>query len=388
MNSASPVPTSTDLNVYLSQLKPIPLDGVSPDPVSLQDWATQHFHWLHAGDPLAENAVLALRRTGANLQHPAQIVRELANAGDPACQALLADMYDTPVWVDYDLMRRAGAMALRHFPMLVLGLTYGGLPLTFAHPDAAEVFVGTGRMQANISRRLNESATLFFGVYDSDALAPGKSMWEVCLQVRLVHAMVRMNLIKRGWDTATRGVPVNQLSTAAGPAFFGTHQLGCLRRLGARINREEALGFSMIWRYVTRLLGVPPELLGATQTQQNEFDRHITSLFFAPDTNARTVMKDLIEGLATQQPTARLPRSLQLALFRRMLGDTMADAYGIKRSRRGERQLDLLLPLLKGYGWLQRLPLISTLLRASGERFVHQVATEGLVKLDHAGGSQ
>ncbi|MBQ0753365.1 MAG: DUF2236 domain-containing protein [Gammaproteobacteria bacterium] len=387
MNKVSKNSTSTDqLSDYLNGLKPIPLNGISPDPDSLVRWAAQRFEWLNVGDSLAEKAVQALRQAGMSLKQPARAVQQLAADGDKSCQALLADMHDTPGWVDYDLMRHAGAMAQRHFPMLILGLTYGGLPLTFAHPDAAEVFSGTGRMQANISRRLNESATLFFGIYNSDTLAPGKPMWEICLQVRLVHSVVRMGLIKKGWDVGRRGVPINQLSTAAGPAFFGTHQLGGLRRLGARISDDEALGFTMIWRYVTRLLGVPESLIGRTQAEQDEFDRHITSLFFAPDDNARSVMQDLIEGLATQKPTANLPRAMQLALFRRMLGDDMADAYGIERSRVGEQQLKFMLPLMSSYGWLQRTPLLAGLLRRTGQRFIERVATEGVVKLDDAGG--
>lgn len=387
MTTASPSLSDTDLlSSYLNDLKPIPLNGICPDRDSLTRWAAQMFQWLHVGDALAENAHHALRQSGAAHQHPADALRILANAGDTACQALLADMDTPPDWVDFDLMRRGGAMAQRHFPMLIIGLTYGGLPLTFAHPDAAEVFTGTGRMRANISRRLNESASLFFGIYNSDELAPGKSMWQTCLQVRLVHAIVSQNLIKQGWDVAERGVPISQLSTAAGPAFFGTHQLGCLRRLGARISDDEALGFTMIWRYVTRLLGVPEQLIGRTQAEQDDFDQHITSLFFAPDDNARHLMHDLINGLAEQKPTANFPRPLQLALFRRMLGDTMADAYAIERSGVGERQLNLMLPMLRGYGWLQRAPLLAGLLQRSGKQLLARVATEGIVKLDAAGG--
>lgn len=326
---------------------------------------------------------LATTQTQRVCDSAVQVLREnasaagLADQGDAPCRALLADMYDTPSWVDYALMRRAGAMAQRQFPMLILALTYGGLPLTFAHPDAAEVFTGTGRMQANISRRLNESATLFLGIYNSDALALGKPMWEICLQVRLVHSVVRMSLIHQGWDIEKRGVPINQLSTAAGPAFFGTHQLGCLRRLGARIDDDEALGFTMIWRYVTRLLGVPESLIGQTQDEQDEFDQHITSLFFAPDNNSRTVMHELIEGLATQKPNSNVPRAMQLALFRLMLGNEMADAYGIERSPTGERQLKLMLPVLGSYGWLQRAPLLSGVLQQAGLRCIQRVATEG-----------
>lgn len=379
------LPAMPALEDYLAQLKPIPLNGVMPDTDSLARWATEMFPWMHVGDTLADQAVLALRKHGIGLANPASALQSLADQGDKACQALLDDSRNTPDWVDYDLMRAGGAMAQRHFPMLVLGLTYGGLPLTFGHPDSAEVFSGTGRMQANISRRLNESASLFLGIYDSDELAPGGTMWEVCLHVRLVHSLIRLNLIKQGWDVAGRGVPVNQLSTAAGPAFFGTHQLGCLRRLGARVSDAESEGFTMIWRYVTRLLGVPEELVGSTQAEQDVFDQHITSLVFAPDDTGRQMMKDLMHGLATQKPTASMPAAMQKALFRRMLGDTMADAYEIPRSPLGELQLRVMMPALYTYGWAQNTPGLSKWLQRTGRRVLKGVATEGIIQFDQAG---
>lgn len=370
---------------YLAELKPIPLNGQQPDAESLAEWAFRNMDWHYRGDELAEKAVEALRAQGGSFAHPARRVRELAEAGDRHCAALIADMEAVPEWVDFDLMRRGGGMVQRHFPMMILALTYGGLPLTFAHPDAAAVFAGTGRMEANITRRLNESATLFFGVCNSDDLAPGRPMWEACLQVRLVHALVRLHLIEKGWDIPNHGVPVSQLATAAGPAFFGTHLLGCLGRLGARYTAEEAAGHCMIWRYVTRLLGVPEVLLGRTQAEQDEFDLHVTSLFFAPDETAKSVMSALISGLASQHPTSRIPGGLQLALFRRLLGDRIADAYGVPASAWGERMLNALCFVFSGYGRLQHLPPVAKPLRRAGQRILERLGTEGLVTLDVAG---
>ncbi|MGH6648874.1 hypothetical protein [Aquabacterium sp.] len=130
---------------------------------------------------------------------------------------------------------------------------------------------------------------------------------------------------------------------------------------------------------------MPEALIGKTQTQQDEFDRHISSSFFAPDETARSVMAALIEGLCTLPPTARMPRSFQLALFRRMLGDAGANAYGIPKSLMGERLLNAALPLLSGYGRLTTWPALAGPLRRSGQRILQRLSTEGLVKLDVAG---
>lgn len=351
-------------------------------------WLQSMLPWHFQGDPLAEEVVRVLRRESRSMAQPALAVTVLAERGDTACQALLADMHAVPGWVDFALMKQGGAMAQRNFPALVMGLTYGCLPLTFAHPDAAAIFAGTGRMEASITRRLNESAALFFGVMDSDALAPQEPMWAACLQVRLVHAIVRMQALQQGWDVEQRGMPVSQLATAAGPAFFGSHLLEGMRRLGVKASEEEAAGFCMIWRYVTRLMGVPLALLGETQLQQDLFDQQMMRQFFAPDATAKTIMATLLEGLCSQRPTSRLPRTLQIALFRRMLGEEMADAFALPDDRAGRRSLAWLAPMLSGYSRLGRVPGFSLGTRWAGSRILDTLAEEGLIALAVTGGSR
>ena len=349
-------------------------------------WMAAMLPWHFRGDPLAEEVVALLRQNGCSLAQPLQTMRRYAQQGNAACQALLTDMETVPAWVNFELMRTGGAMAQRHFPLLILTLTYGCLPLTFAHPDAAAIFAGTGRMEANISRRLNESASLFFGVCDSDALAPGGSMWEACLHVRLVHAIVRMKMLADGWPVATRGMPISQLATAAGPAFFGGYLLNGMRRLGAKMTDVEADGHCMIWRYTTRLLGVPDALLGETQQEQDVFDAYMMGQFFAPDATSRSIMAALLEGLCKLPPTSRIPRNVQVALVRRVLGQEMADAYGVPTGDMGRWSLGRLVRCFAAYSRLLRLPGLASVTRRLGQKVLDQLGTEGLVKLGDAGG--
>ncbi len=359
--------------------------GKLSDPRANAAWAESMLHWHYQGDPLAETVALRLREQGAALGQPAAAVRLLARQGDTACRRFLEDMEAVPEWVDFEVMRSGGAMIQRHFPHMILALTYGVLPLTFGHPDAAAIFVGTGRLEANVTRRLNESAALFFKVSDSDALAPGGRVWETCLHVRLVHALVRMRCLEQGWDVQAQGMPVSQLATAAGPAFFGAQMLDCMRLLGARISEEEAAGHHLVWRYTTRLMGVPETLLGRSQQEQDDFDAALMSQFFAPDDNARTVMAALLKGLSNQRPTSRLPRHLHAALFRYLLGDEEANAFGIPSGRAGERLLFVLRSGLSGYAGLQRVPGMPAGLRWLGKLMLSRLSREGLVSPASAG---
>jgi hypothetical protein len=103
---------------------------------------------------------------------------------------------------------------------------------------------------------LFESPSLFFGVLNTDNLRPDGAAWETCVRVRLMHTLVRPHLLDGdGWPRP--GKPVNALHTAPEPLFFDAMVLDRLRPMGAFITREESDGYDLIWRYVTRLLGVP-----------------------------------------------------------------------------------------------------------------------------------
>jgi len=349
-------------------------------------WLQSVAAWTEVGDPLAEAAVAAIRRTKNSNLSPTKLVRSLAAEGNVECQSLVAEMESVPHWVNFDFMREGGAMTQRHFPVLVLALTYGCLPLTFAHPSSSAVFVKTGRLQADIVRRLNESATLFFGVAESDELMPGKKMWEACLHVRLVHAIVRLHLLADPtWNRAAYGLPISQLQTAAGPAYFGSHLLACLKALGVRFTEREAAGHKMIWRYVTRLLGVSDELVFADQDTQDEFDTHVVQEFLEPDAASRQMVADMLAGLSSRQPTANLPAVFQAALMRRLLGHRLADAFALPQSLAGDLTVELARFAFTSYTFAQRLPWLNEFLRSTGAEAFSHFATEGIVDLDAAG---
>jgi hypothetical protein len=308
------------------QRKPVPHDPAA--------WLADMEPFRLMGDPLADACFSELRAQRIALPNAYPALLERAEDPNSAAGPLLRSMREVPEWVDFGLMRRGGAMAQRNFPMMIMALTYGALPLVFVHPDSAAIFGGTGHFAASIPRRLKESALLFFGVTDTDALRPDGRMWQVCLRVRLIHAAVRHQFLHRmQWDTQQRGVPISALQTAAGPAFFGTRMLAGMRGLGAVVDDSEALGHQMVWRYVTYLLGVPPQLIGENQPDQNTFDAALMPLAFAPDAGSRSLIAALLSGLREAPQTRRIPPHVQIAMMRTMLGEVWADALGVPPSR-------------------------------------------------------
>lgn len=333
--------------------------------------------WLMAGDPAAEAVVSELRTRGLSPADPLPAMRRLAKEGNAACSALLQEMETPPPWADFDGMRAGSALGHRNFLLLAIALVHGGLLTTFANPDTARILGGTHRLEQNVVRRLNESTTLFFGVLDTEALRPGGRAWETCLQVRLLHAMVRMRLLAAGETQGLTGIPVNQLHTAGGPLIFGTRALRALKQLGAHVSAEQEAGYQLIWRYVTYLLGVPQALLGHTAGEQEEINDFIAGVAFMPDDNSRRLTAALLDGLTQLPQTKHVSRATHETLARYLLGDDMADGLGIGRHRLRARLLDGVVTALRLGGWLLRIPAFARVTEAIGRREVARLVRDG-----------
>lgn len=345
-----------------------------------QRFTDQHL-WdcLQTGDPAAEGVIALFRSRKLPLGKPMPALRELAAEGDPCCRQLLAEMETVPDWADFSLMAKGGAMGFRQFPQLSIALMHGGLLMSFSTPESARILAGTNRLEQNVVRRLFESATLFFGVLDADALRPGGAVWDICLRVRLMHSMVRMRLMAAGDWNPLEGQPINQLHVAAGPLFFGSMVLRSLALLGARVSEQEALGYRLIWRYVTYLLGVPQELLGTTDAEQESINNDIIlPLVFGPDDNSRRLTDALMSGLSRMPRLGQLPRGFHEALSRRLLGPALSDGLGLQDSRLMNGAVEALVLSLRGYGLALRLPLFARQAARFGQDFMDDFVEQGL----------
>jgi len=333
--------------------------------------------WAEVGDPLAEAVVATMRDRRLPMKDPIPEIRRLAADGDQPCRDFLDDIETPPAWADFDRMRPGGAMAARHFLQYSVALGHGALMTTFCNAEAAYILARTGRFERDVPRRLAESGALFFGVLDTDGLRPGGPAWAVCVRVRLMHTMIRLQLLRTdAWPMF--GIPISALQTAAGPLYFGDMTLDRLRALGAQITPAEAEGLKLTWRYVTRLLGVPPELVGETADEQAALNERISPFYFRPDDTSRYLAQVLISGFAGVRGAGLAPRQVHEALVRHLLGDEPADAMGIARRPLGRVVLRAISLLLKPYGWVQRLPGVAGRLELFGRRWLDATMSAGL----------
>jgi hypothetical protein len=275
-------------------------------------------------------------------------------------------------------MKQGGDMGFRHFLQLSIALIHGGLMMSFSSPESARILAGSKRLEQNVVRRLFESATLFFGVLDTEALRPGGAAWELCLRVRLMHGMVRLRLLAAGDWTPEGGKPINPLHIAAGPLFFGSMVVRSLRRLGARVSDEEAEGYCLLWRYVTFLLGVPEELLGNTHAEQEFINARMLPLVFNPDHNSRRLADTLLTGFRRLPTMERIPRAMHEAIAHRLLGPELASGLGIAGQPLMRRATDAMVLGFKAYGLGLRVPGVARRAEAFGRRYMENFIRDGL----------
>jgi ER-bound oxygenase mpaB/B'/Rubber oxygenase, catalytic domain len=243
-----------------------------------------------------------------------------------------------PGWVDWDRIAAGQTVFAAYSPAIALSLFYRSLVPGFSIPKIAAVLLRTAYLAPpastqNIQNRLldtgaflaascmpvdvassspqpafcNEtSATpvspldpLFTG---SNTLQPGGPGWKTALQVRVLHAKVRHQILSKqkksgatqrsnikgaaigllgsatakqttavesptspfvdsiesnAWDTESLGVPINQEDLAATLLAFSTNVLwGIEFILGMPLSTSETNDYLLLWRYLGWLLGV------------------------------------------------------------------------------------------------------------------------------------
>lgn len=297
--------------------------------------------FLDAGDPLADAAVEVL--AGRSSEERERWVDQ-ALTGEVASlpaelRALRATLSELPFWADLDRARRGGEVLLRtgFFGGLVLG--FRSLVAGYCSPAGNKPLVFSGRLREAAPRRLSETGRFVSLVYRPGSLAPGAPGWVAAARVRLMHAQIRRLL--RGsprWDGPAWGAPINQVDMAGTTLLFSLVLVDGLRMLGFRIDREDCEDVLHLWRIGGWVLGVEPELLGATEPESRVLWELLEGTQAPPDADSAALAQALIEAplheARSSEERARAERFLPVAygIGRHLVGDRYADALGYPRT--------------------------------------------------------
>jgi hypothetical protein len=179
----------------------------------------------------------------------------------------ISEMERIPEWLDMAKVERGARQqrnALAHVaPYAIRGAFFA----TFMNKYSALPMAITGTLShKTAARRIRETATFFLTSVLPGALARHGEGFRAAAMVRLMHSMVRYNVLAhdRGWDKRVYGVPIPQVDQM--PA--GLINVFLLSR---EVLRQKRTSFTPaeraiveLSRYRCYLLGLPEELLAET----------------------------------------------------------------------------------------------------------------------------
>lgn len=214
------------------------------------------------------------------------------------------------------------------------------LPLGYASPAGNKPLVMSGRLREQAARRLNETARFVQAVARPGGVKPYAEGWQITVKVRLIHAQVRRMILKKGhWNAAAWGAPVNQHDMAGTTLLFSCAMIDGLRKLGMRIDSEEAESYVHLWRWVGRVIGVDDGVLPASEAEGMRLADLIAHTMGEPDQDSRDLTKALFEAAFDGQTTKKQIRDAERkvafgrTICRELVGDDLADKLGVPPTR-------------------------------------------------------
>jgi hypothetical protein len=181
----------------------------------------------------------------------------------PELERFITSMEQRPDWIDPKLSAQGARAERVSMALFVPFVIRGAFIATFINKYSGLPMAMTGTLsQDSAVQRVKETASFFTTASLPGALERFGAGFRAAAMVRLMHSMVRMNLLVRSgrWDVATYGIPipqVDQMPAGTMPAFVTAYRAVKEKRGFTR--RERAV--VELCRHQCFLLGLPPELL-------------------------------------------------------------------------------------------------------------------------------
>lgn len=180
---------------------------------------------------------------------------------------LIQDMETEPEWLDMDLVREGARLNRLPTAIAAPWMVRGAFIATFLNKYSALPMALTGTLShSTAARRVNETSAFFAVTTLPGALEPRGEGFKAAAMVRLMHSMVRYNVLRKlkAWDVSVYGVPIPQVDQM--PAGLIGVFLLAYRMIGqgrTEFTPEERAEVEFS-RYRCFLLGLPEDLLADT----------------------------------------------------------------------------------------------------------------------------
>jgi hypothetical protein len=224
------------------------------------------------GDPVADAYAALIPQHG--FQQLVAMLKEACDRGlesaPSAPQELIhfiEDMERFPAWLDAKLIEQGARIERNAYAHRAPFIIRGGLIATFMNKYAALPMVMTGALSSKAAaHRVNETAIFFTQTVMPDVLDRHGTAFKAAAMVRLMHSMVRFNILSRGdrWDIKTYGIPIPQVDQMpAGLMSVFLLAQEALRQGRTTFTPDESARVELA-RYRCFLLGLPEDLLADT----------------------------------------------------------------------------------------------------------------------------
>lgn len=185
----------------------------------------------------------------------------------PELVAFIHAMEQTPDWLDMEMVEEGARLDRNSAANMGPFIIRGAFIATFINKYAALPMAITNTLSSGTSaRRVKETATFFSTSVLPGALERFGPGFKSAAMVRLMHSMVRANVMRRpkDWDLGVYGIPipqVDQMPAGLITIFLLSYKL--LRQGRTEFNRDERAKVELS-RYRCFLLGLPEDLLADT----------------------------------------------------------------------------------------------------------------------------
>lgn len=186
-------------------------------------------------------------------------------------------MERVPDWVDMDLVNEGARVSRIAMVNLSPFAIRGAFVATFMNKYSGLPMAITGTLSDESTvQRVKETASFFTTATLPGALERFGTGFKAAAMVRLMHSMVRFNIMKRAkiWDVSVYGIPipqVDQMPAGTMPAFITAIKV--VRKGRKHFTRQER-AIVELCRYQSYLLGLPEDLL--PDTPRGIFDAMLT----------------------------------------------------------------------------------------------------------------
>ncbi len=178
----------------------------------------------------------------------------------------IRSMEATPSWVDMKLVEEGARLQRVAFANFAPWAIRGAFIATFMNKYAALPMALTGTLSnKTAARRIKETATFFGTSVLPGALTRFGPGFKAAAMVRLMHSMVRFNVLSRGrWDQKVYGIPIPQVDQMPAGLISDFLISSKVLKEGREDFTPEERAQIELSRYRCFLLGLPEDLLAQT----------------------------------------------------------------------------------------------------------------------------